>query len=78
MASIPDADLDSVILSVSRTQWQKVAMIIARVMQSYERNGVKVGEIPITKRVRKLVAEGKLHSQGNLSRVRYSEVKLPD
>ena len=78
MTSMPDADLDALILSVSRTQWQKVAMIITRVIQACERNGVEVGEVAIAKRIPKLVEDGKLQGAGNLGRWRNSEVRLPD
>jgi hypothetical protein len=74
---IANADLDALILAACTTQWQKVAMIIAKVMQAGERNGIKIDEVPIARRVRKLVKEEKLQAQGNLMRVRYSEVKLP-
>jgi hypothetical protein len=66
----PD-DIDSLILAHTQPQWQKVAMIIAKVGQP---TGIEY-EI-IAARINALVADGKPDSAGNIERWRHSEVRL--
>ena len=70
-------ELDATILSHARERWLKVAMVAARTMQ--ERGlGPSDEQLDIVvARVRALVARGRLVAQGNLSRPRFSEVRLP-
>ena len=70
-------ELDAAILSHARPQWRKVAMIAGRTLQ-------ELGVAPsndqldvVVARIRDLVARGRLAAQGNLSRPRFSEVRLP-
>jgi hypothetical protein len=53
-------------------------MIIVTVSLECERNGINVSDDAVAARIRSLVDDGKLQSQGSLSRWRHSEVKLPD
>ena len=73
--------LGSLILSYAGEHWRKVAMIIGRVLTEFERAGTRkttdADQYEIADRIRALVEEGKLEAQGNLSRWRHSEVKLP-
>jgi hypothetical protein len=78
MTGTSNEDLDAFVLSSSKTRWQKVAMIIVTVSLECERNGINVSDDAIAAHIRSLVDDGKLQSQGNLSRWRHSEVKLPD
>jgi hypothetical protein len=66
--------LDALILSVASERWQKVARIIALVS---ERAGDGTNFDAIADRIRALVDDGKLQAEGDLSRWRYSEVRLP-
>ena len=65
---------DTLILSSASDRWQKVAKIIAVVSE-------RVGNGPhfdaIEARIRALVEDGKLQAEGDLSRWRHSEVRLP-
>jgi hypothetical protein len=66
--------LDALILSAAIERWQKVARIIALVS---ERAGDGTNFDAIADRIRALVDDGKLQAEGDLSRWRYSEVRLP-
>jgi hypothetical protein len=79
MAHMTSAVIDSAILAVAQTSWRKVAMVIAK---AAERLGPTLpagdfGYEMIAQRVEALVKVGRLASQGELSRWRYSEVRLP-
>jgi hypothetical protein len=70
-------EIDATILSHARDRWLKVAMIAAQTMQQC---GPGLSNEPfdiVVARVRALVARGRLVAQGNLSRPRFSEVRLP-
>ena len=70
-------DLDATILSNAREQWLKAAMVAARTMQN-RGLGLTDEQLEIVvARARALVAQGRLVAQGNLSRPRFSEVRLP-
>jgi hypothetical protein len=77
MVSTSDQHIDGLILSFARAQWQKVAMVISKVLLDYKHNTIDVNDHHIADRISALVAAGKLQSQGNLSRWRHSEVRLP-
>jgi Protein of unknown function len=65
--------LDVLILSLARERWLKVARIIGQVS---ERTGEKTKPDATAMRIRALVDNGKLEVKGDLSRWRYSEVRL--
>jgi hypothetical protein len=69
-------ELDAAILSHVEGRWLKVARIASRALNDF---GIPPSddqlEIVIA-RLRALVAQGRLLAQGNLSRPRYSEVRL--
>jgi len=68
--------LDATILSHARENWLKVAMVVARTMQDRD---LGLSDEPfdiVVARVRALVARGRLVAQGDLSRPRFSEVRL--
>jgi hypothetical protein len=62
------------ILSCAIDRWQKVAKIIALVSNPAA-DGKDFNTIAV--RIRALVDDGKLEAKGDLSRWRYSEVRLP-
>ena len=69
-------DFDRMLLERATERWQKAAMIIGRVMTSVGEDEWP-GDTHLAKRLQALVAAGKLESQGNLSRIGFSEVRLP-
>ena len=69
-------EIDNMLLSQASSQWRKVARIVGFSMMDF---GDKFYEIPDTfflERVKQLVEEQKLESQGNLNKMRFSEVRL--
>jgi hypothetical protein len=78
MSSLAHPSVDGLILSFAKTQWRKVAMIIGRVLDECRRLGIDIDEHGVAERVSALVEIGQLEAQGDLSRWRHSEVRLPD
>ena len=74
---VGDERLDELILSLAKPEWQKTAMIIAKVCQQLEVDVVDDHGRKVEERTRYLVGHGRLESQGDLSRWRHSEVRLP-
>jgi hypothetical protein len=76
---LTDADLreiDDGLLAQAALHWRKVARVVSFAM-SHERTRVRaIPESFYAQRVRKLVADGLLESQGNLAYMRFSEVRL--
>ena len=70
--------LDALILSTANSRWQKVAMIIAKIGHGLEDIKQPVEYERIAERIQALADAGHLESQGDVSRWRYSEVRLPD
>jgi Protein of unknown function len=66
--------LDMLILSSASERWQKVARIVALVS---DRASDETKLDAIADRIQALVDDGKLQAEGDLSRWRYSEVRLP-
>jgi hypothetical protein len=72
-------EIDNAVLVVAEAHWRKVAMII---LKAAERLGPGLprgdrGYSMIVARIAALVAAGRLASQGDISRWRHSEVRLP-
>jgi Protein of unknown function len=78
MSALSHQDVDGLILSFAKVQWRKVAMIISQVLSECRRRGVDVDEDGIAERICALVEDGQVEAQGDLSRWRHSEIKLPD
>ncbi len=70
--------VDGLVLWFAKPGWLKVARIIAEVLREAERNGVETSADAVADSIRLMVDQGRLEAQGNLSKWRYSEVKLPD
>ncbi len=68
--------IDQMIMSIVNERWQKVAMVVATVLLDGGEEFYSVDDISVAERVAALVEEGKLESQGDLSEMRYSEVRL--
>jgi hypothetical protein len=74
VAPISPDEIDRVILEHCRDQWLKVARVIGDTRQTL---GAPAEAETIARRIEALVKAGKLESQGNLARWRFSEVRLP-
>ena len=77
MTSSSDAPLDELILSVVKPNWQKVAMVLGKALRLSESRGLETSYAALASRISVLCVDGRLESQGNLSKWRYSEVRLP-
>jgi len=76
---IADHEIDAAILSVCGPRLQKFAMILAKTHNKLSglpdgNEGYRV----IARRVQRLVEGGQLIAEGDISRPRYSEVRLPN
>ena len=69
--------VDEAIVSLAKRRWQKTAMIIANVLDRLEVEKLDVHGHKVAERIEYLVKEGRLEAQGDLSRWRHSEVRLP-
>lgn len=72
-----DQELDSLILSLAKPRWQKTAMIIAKALDRREPGSSDEPAEEVAWRIQRLVETNRLESQGDLSRWRYSEIRLP-
>lgn len=68
---------DDAILSCVLIRWQKVAMIASLARKKLEPQYPEFSFSFYGERIRLLAGQGRLESQGNLSYMRFSEVRLP-
>jgi hypothetical protein len=68
--------IDEVLLANAAPQWRKVARVVAAAMMQLRGEYPGLPDVYYSGRVAELVAAGKLQSQGNLRRMRFSEVRL--
>jgi len=67
--------IDDALLSNTKERWQKVAMVVATTMLEKPGRIIGLPDIYYSSRIQNLVKEGRLESRGDLSRMRYSEVR---
>jgi len=73
------SEIDDAILAVALSRWQKVAMIIGKTSErlgSFSTDG-DTQHRSYAERIGALVREGRLIAQGDITKWRYSEVRLP-
>lgn len=70
--------IDDALMAEASTQFRKVARIVSFSMMKRDDRFNGIPDIFYASRVKKLVEEGRLVSQGNLEYMRFSEVKLSD
>jgi len=68
--------LDEMILATAKPRWQKIAMIIAKLMNKPEFQLLEDPAEYIAERIYFLVQTKKLESQGDIKNWRHSEVRL--
>jgi len=69
--------IDQTLLTNAAPQWRKVARVVGTSMIELKSRVAGIPDLYYSQRVAKLVSDGKLESQGNLRRMRFSEVRLP-
>lgn len=70
------SQVDALLLSASSTRWQKVALVIARVMNDFEQRFPDLPFEFLSYRMQELGALGTLKIAGDPFRSRYSEIRL--
>jgi hypothetical protein len=81
VSKLSDANIkliDQALLNNSCKFWRKVAMIVGTTMSELSNKVEGIPDVYYSSRIRLLVENGKLESQGDLYRMRFSEVKIPD
>lgn len=68
-------DIDETIVSSVSVRWKKVAMVVGVAMEQFLERYTDIPGVFYADRVRKLVGEGRLESQGDLAYMRFSEVR---
>ena len=73
------SDIDQTLLSFCDKRWLKVARVIGKTMDVFEKRGLEITGIAdrIDARMAALVASGQIEAKGDIRRWRYSEVRLP-
>jgi Protein of unknown function len=78
---ISESEIDQLLLSFCKTDWQKVAKVIGNTLRRLELCGFQFNDgalaDAIDARMDALVGSGRLQAQGNIKNWRYSEVRLP-
>jgi hypothetical protein len=76
LVSAPISYFDEQLLSYATDRWKKAARLVGEVMM-HELDIMQVSDFVLAPRLRALVELGKLESQGDLTMIRFSEVRLP-
>ena len=79
IAGLTQADLaliDAALLAQVSNDWRKVARVVGMAMLSMPDRPRGVPDVFFAKRVARLVEAGQVESQGDLRRMRFSEVRL--
>lgn len=80
LAQLTEAEIqaiDEALLSNAHYRWRKVAMVVGLTMSNLPNRVPGIPDLFYAQRVRKLVQDSRLESQGNLAYMRFSEVRLP-
>jgi hypothetical protein len=75
--SIADSFIDERILFFVRPEWRKVAFVLTKVIHEFEAKGIGMSEERLERRLRLLIKFRQIESAGDVSRWRFSEVRLP-
>lgn len=80
VAQLIEADLheiDMALLSNSDARWRKIARVVGSTMGQMPDEFQGIPDIFYAQRLRRLVSEGQLESQGYLEYMQFCEVRLP-
>lgn len=69
--------IDDSLMANASVQWRKMARVIGSAMTDNSELIQNVPDVFYAERLRKLVKDGKLESEGDLDYMRFSEVRLP-
>jgi hypothetical protein len=68
-------EIEEMLLKHTCERWRKVARVVGTSMSEFKGKFKGVPDVYFSERVQSLVNRGLLESQGNLKRMRYSEIK---
>ena len=68
--------VDEILLSNTAPQWRKLARVVGSAMMQMKGEYPGLPDVYYSGRIAELVTAGKLQSQGNLRRMRFSEVRI--
>jgi hypothetical protein len=78
LQSAPISAFDDLLLSCADDRWRKTARVIGTALaESWDDDGIQVGDLVLGARVHALVELGHLEARGDLDDWRHSEVRLP-
>lgn len=78
LVSAPISFFDPLLLSHSKPEWRKAALVIAHALSDFlDTSLIQMGDLLLASRLRNLAENGRLESRGNLDDIRHSEVRLP-
>ncbi len=77
LSSAELTEIDTALLSNSKQQWRKVAMVVGLTMKKIPNRVYGIPDVFYSQRIYSLIKRGKLESQGNLKYMGFSEVRLP-
>ncbi len=69
------AAIDRAIMFALTSQWQKTALVVGHAMYAYPDRFDDIPDVFYGQRLLQLASEGRLSAQGNLRRMRFSEVR---
>jgi len=69
--------IDDAVLSCALPYWRKVAAVVSFAMDKLSGQYPQFSDVFYAERIRVLTEQGRLESQGDLSHMRFSEVRLP-
>ena len=72
LTTIELKEIDDALLNNASNKWRKVATTMFQFENKYQ----TIPDLFFSKRIKILVEESKLESQGNLDKMRYSEVRI--
>ena len=74
--SVSEAEIDSVLFSVMRWQWRKMALVVGMAFGRCKELGLPINDEALAARIQVLVESDRLDAQGDLRKWRHSEVRL--
>jgi hypothetical protein len=78
LVSAPISYFDPLLLSYVTPQFQKAALIVGKALADiWDSSYIQTGDLVLAARLRALADAGAVESQGDLSDIRHSEVRLP-
>jgi hypothetical protein len=75
---IPQSRIHELLLSQVRQSWRKAAMVVGTVLVEHRSELAGLNDEELLKHLQALASSGQIEAQGDLSQMRYSEVRRPN